>query len=187
MMESRFQGVSKSVPPILQSVLLSWFQIGNDFCKTLEIRKGPSGFAGFRGKVKGMTSVPIRALTLIFCLRACCRKSGEDDGHWLVLMPRRTDNKKMAPKNEVFDYGTGVPYTHEDLEILFGGRVERRKGEPRCSTCRWFDASSGELCRGPVSCIKWVGCSKCCPLTGRATLVEFETCPQFQVDPIMCQ
>ena len=28
--------------------------------------------------------------------------------------------------NEVFDYGTGVPYTHEDLEVLFRGKVTRR-------------------------------------------------------------
>ena len=31
---------------------------------------------------------------------------------------------------EVFDYGTGVPYTHEDLEVLFRGKVEKRKEGP---------------------------------------------------------
>ena len=42
--------------------------------------------------------------------------------------------------NEVFDYGTGVPYTHEDLEVLFSGVVARRREEPSCTVCRWFDA-----------------------------------------------
>lgn len=89
--------------------------------------------------------------------------------------------------NEVFDYGTGVPYTHEDLEILFTGAVARRRGELNCSACSWFDAASCELCRGPATCIKWAECGKCCPLTGRTSLVDFETCPQFRVDMIMCQ
>ncbi|MGD0488482.1 MAG: hypothetical protein ABSB94_14970 [Syntrophorhabdales bacterium] len=89
--------------------------------------------------------------------------------------------------NEVFDYGTGVPYTHEDLEVLFRGEVERRKEGPRCSACAWFDAASCELCQGPATCVKWAKCGKCCSLAGRASLVEFESCPQFKVDPIMAQ
>ena len=89
--------------------------------------------------------------------------------------------------NEVFDYGTGVPYTQEDLEALFWGETVSRRREPSCATCKWFDAASCELCGGPTTCIKWAECGKCCPLTGRTSLVEFETCPQFQVDPIMCQ
>lgn len=90
--------------------------------------------------------------------------------------------------NEVFDYGTGVPYTHEDLETLFRGEPVRRKIEgPNCAACQWFDAASCELCRGPVTCQKWAECGKCCPLTGRTSLVEFETCPQFRIDLIMCQ
>ena len=88
---------------------------------------------------------------------------------------------------EVFDYGTGVPYTHEDLEILFGGKDASRSDGPTCGCCGWFDASSMELCRGPVTCAKWAECGKCCPLTGRATLVGFESCPQFKVDLIMAQ
>ncbi len=89
--------------------------------------------------------------------------------------------------NEVFDYGTGVPYTHEDLETLFTGAVARRRKKLNCSACKWFDATSCELCRGPATCIKWAECGKCCPLTGRTSLVDFETCPQFRVDMIMCQ
>jgi hypothetical protein len=89
--------------------------------------------------------------------------------------------------NEVFDYGTGVPYTHEDLEVLFGGEVARRREKPSCALCRWFDAASSELCRGPTTCVKWAECGKCCALTGRTPLVEFETCPQFEIDLIMCQ
>jgi hypothetical protein len=90
--------------------------------------------------------------------------------------------------NEVFDYGTGVPYTYEDLETLFlGEAVSKRREGPSCSGCPWFDASSCELCRGPVTCRKWADCGKCCALTGRASLVEFETCPHFRVDFIMCQ
>ena len=89
--------------------------------------------------------------------------------------------------NEVFDYGTGVPYTHEDLEVLFRGEVERRNEGPTCSGCNWFDAASGELCQGPATCAKWAKCGKCCPLAGRASLVEFESCPQFEVDLIMAQ
>jgi hypothetical protein len=88
---------------------------------------------------------------------------------------------------EVFDYGTGVPYTHEDLETLFRGKpAEVRKG-PNCATCLWFDASSCELCQGPATCGKWAECGKCCPLTGRTSLVDFETCPQFVIDLIMSQ
>jgi hypothetical protein len=87
--------------------------------------------------------------------------------------------------DEVFDYGTGVPYTHEDLEVLFRGKVTRRTERPTCASCIWFDQASSELCRGPVTCAKWVDCGKCCPLTGRASLVEFESCPQFKVDLIM--
>ena len=89
--------------------------------------------------------------------------------------------------SEVFDYGTGVPYTHEDLEALFRGETASRKEGPNCDSCTWFDAASCELCRGPVTCEKWVGCGKCCPLTGRTSLVEFETCPQFRIDLFMCQ
>ncbi|OPY68848.1 MAG: hypothetical protein A4E57_01534 [Syntrophorhabdaceae bacterium PtaU1.Bin034] len=89
--------------------------------------------------------------------------------------------------DEVFDYGTGVPYTYEDLEVLFAGKVTSRREGRGCSTCGWFDAASCELCRGPVTCSKWAECGKCCPLTGRVSLVEFETCPQFTIDPIMCQ
>ncbi|MGA3174661.1 MAG: hypothetical protein ABSE25_09605 [Syntrophorhabdales bacterium] len=88
---------------------------------------------------------------------------------------------------EVFDYGTGVPYTYEDLEVLFGGEVARREVGPTCHGCGWFDAASCELCQGPVTCAKWVQCGKCCPLTGRTNLVEFERCPQFVVDLIMAQ
>ena len=94
---------------------------------------------------------------------------------------------RVMGMNEVFDYGTGVPYTHEDLEVLFRGETARRNGVPRCATCTWFDSTSCELCRGPVTCEKWVKCGKCCPLTGRTSLVEFETCPQFRVDLLMCQ
>jgi hypothetical protein len=91
--------------------------------------------------------------------------------------------------SEVFDYGTGVPYTHEDLETLFRGEPARRKKgrRPNCASCGWFDAASRELCRGPVTCQKWAECSKCCPLSGRISLVEFESCPQFRIDPTMCQ
>jgi hypothetical protein len=89
--------------------------------------------------------------------------------------------------NEVFDYGTGVPYTHEDLEVLFRGEITRRREGPSCSECWWFDAASCELCRGPATCAKWADCGKCCPLAGRTSLVEFETCPQFRADLIMCQ
>lgn len=89
--------------------------------------------------------------------------------------------------NEVFDYGTGVPYTHEDLEALFRGEPALRSERPGCGVCQWFDAASCELCRGPVTCEKWAECGKCCPLTGRISLVEFETCPQFRIDTLMCQ
>jgi hypothetical protein len=89
--------------------------------------------------------------------------------------------------DEVFDYGTGVPYTHEDLEALFRGEVERRKEGPTCAACNWFDAASCELCQGPATCVKWAKCGKCCPLDGRASLIEFERCPQFKVDLIMAQ
>jgi hypothetical protein len=89
--------------------------------------------------------------------------------------------------DEVFDYGTGVPYTHEDLEVLFRGKVTRRIDGSACSLCAWFDAASVELCPGPATCVKWAECAKCCALTGRTSLVRFETCPQFQVDPLMCQ
>lgn len=87
--------------------------------------------------------------------------------------------------SEVFDYGTGVPYTHEDLEVLFSGVVARRREEPSCTVCRWFDAGSSELCRGPATCVKWAKCGKCCPLTRRTSLVDFQTCPLFEVDLIM--
>jgi len=87
--------------------------------------------------------------------------------------------------SEVFDYGTGVPYTDEDLEALFRGKVARFKENPSCTFCPWYDIGSSELCRGPVTCTKWADCGKCCPLTGRTSLVEFETCPQFKVDLIM--
>ncbi len=89
--------------------------------------------------------------------------------------------------NEVFDYGTGVPYTHEDLETLFRGEPAQRRERPDCGSCHWFEAASYELCRGPVICQKWEECGKCCPLTGRASLIEFETCPQFRIDLLMCQ
>lgn len=88
--------------------------------------------------------------------------------------------------SEVFDYGTGVPYTDEDLDVFFTGKVSRRRQGPSCAACSWFAAASSELCRGPVTCVKWAECGKCCGLTGRASLIDFETCPQFQVDPIMC-
>ncbi len=88
---------------------------------------------------------------------------------------------------EVFDYGTGVPYTLEDLEVLFAGRPACRNNGPTCGECGWFDASSTELCQGPVTCTKWVHCGKCCPLTGRTNLVGFEKCPQFEIDLIMAQ
>jgi hypothetical protein len=89
--------------------------------------------------------------------------------------------------NEVFDYGTGVPYTFEDLEVFFAGKETKRREGPSCWRCQWFDAASTELCRGPATCLKWAECGKCCGLTGRRLLVQFETCPQFKVDPIMCQ
>jgi hypothetical protein len=89
--------------------------------------------------------------------------------------------------NEVFDYGTGVPYTHEDLETLFSGEPVLVSEGSKCRSCRWFDAASCELCGGPVTCQKWADCGKCCPLTGRTSLVEFETCPQFRIDLIMSQ
>ena len=89
--------------------------------------------------------------------------------------------------NEVFDYGTGVPYTHEDLEALFSGEAERRTVEQTCFGCMWFDPASSELCQGPATCAKWAKCAKCCPLAGRASLVDFESCPQFKVDLIMAQ
>ncbi len=88
---------------------------------------------------------------------------------------------------EIFDYGTGVPYTHEDLEALFDGKETKRRESCSCSVCGWFDRGSDELCLGPATCVKWADCGKCCPLTGRTSLVEFETCPKFRVDPIMCQ
>ena len=88
---------------------------------------------------------------------------------------------------EVFDYGTGVPYTHEDLEALFSGEAERRTVEQTCFGCMWFDPASSELCQGPATCAKWAKCAKCCPLAGRASLVDFESCPQFEVDLIMAQ
>jgi hypothetical protein len=89
--------------------------------------------------------------------------------------------------NEVFDYGTGVPYTHEDLEALFSGEAERRTVEQTCFGCMWFDPASSELCQGPATCAKWAKCAKCCPLAGRTSLVDFESCPQFEVDLIMAQ
>ena len=89
--------------------------------------------------------------------------------------------------NEVFDYGTGVPYTHEDLEALFSGEAERRTVEQTCFGCMWFDPASSELCQGPATCAKWAKCAKCCPLAGRTSLVDFEGCPQFEVDLIMAQ
>ncbi len=89
--------------------------------------------------------------------------------------------------NEVFDYGTGLPYTHEDLEVLFGGKQATRNEGFNCSSCNWFDGSSSELCQGPATCVKWAECGKCCLLTGRSLLVDFETCPQFKIDLIMCQ
>jgi hypothetical protein len=89
--------------------------------------------------------------------------------------------------NEVFDYGTGVPYTYEDLEVFFAGKQHQRREGPSCAACAWFDAASSELCQGPATCIKWAECGKCCPLTGRSSLVEFESCPQFRIDRIMCQ
>jgi hypothetical protein len=94
---------------------------------------------------------------------------------------------KGDPMNEVFDYGTGVPYTDDDLDTLFRGKVAKIRLIQSCANCIWFDVASCELCRGPVTCIKWSDCGKCCPLTGRTSLVDFETCPQFKVDQIMCQ
>jgi len=88
--------------------------------------------------------------------------------------------------DEVFDYGTGVPYTHEDLEVLFRGKVTPHRDGSACCLCAWFDAASVELCLGPATCVKWAECAKCCPLTGRMPLIGFETCPQFRVDRLMC-
>jgi hypothetical protein len=88
---------------------------------------------------------------------------------------------------EVFDYGTGVPYTYEDLEALFTGKASMVCKNLNCASCTWFDPASSEICRGPATCVKWVECGRCCPLTGRTSLVDFETCPQFMADPIMCQ
>jgi hypothetical protein len=89
--------------------------------------------------------------------------------------------------SEIFDYGTGVPYTDEDLDLLFRGKASRKRHEPTCAGCKWYSAASPELCRGPVTCVKWAKCGKCCGLTGRTSLIDFEACPQFEIDPIMCQ
>ena len=86
---------------------------------------------------------------------------------------------------EVFDFGTGTPYTYEDIESLFGGRVSQVRKHPSCAVCVWFDPDSEELCQGPITCVKWIDCGKCCPLTGRVTLIDFEGCRHFRVDPVM--
>lgn len=96
-------------------------------------------------------------------------------------------SSRVMGMNEVFDYGTGVPYTHEDLEALFSGEPASREERAGCDSCKWFDPASCELCHGPITCQKWAECGKCCPLTGRSSLVEFETCPQFMIDFLMCQ
>lgn len=54
---------------------------------------------------------------------------------------RRTEQELKAQEggrlmDEVFDYGTGVPYTHEDLEVLFRGKVTRRIDGSACSLLR---------------------------------------------------
>lgn len=87
---------------------------------------------------------------------------------------------------EVFDFGTGTPYTDDDLETLFTGQVPQMRANASCAACNWFDPDSDELCRGPITCVKWMDCGKCCPLTGRLNLVEFEGCAHFQLDPLMC-
>jgi hypothetical protein len=86
---------------------------------------------------------------------------------------------------EVFDFGTGTPYTHEDLEILFRGQSAGVIKCNSCTACSWFDEDSEDLCRGPITCVKWMDCGKCCPLTGRLDLIEFERCTHFKVDPVM--
>ncbi len=88
---------------------------------------------------------------------------------------------------EVYDFGVGVPFTYEDLEIIFTGKQVKRKTASTCASCEWFDPDSSEICNGPVTCLKWAECAKCCSLTGRSTLVPFEECRHFEVDPIMAQ
>jgi hypothetical protein len=128
--------------------------------------------------------VPIRGMIPVVGIGLSFPQEGRAGALMGTEKPDRVRVKKMA---EVFDYGTGVPYTYEDLEALFKGEVIAIRKGPNCSKCSWFDAASCELCRGPATCMKWANCGKCCALTGRTSLIDFETCPQFVVDPIMCQ
>ena len=87
---------------------------------------------------------------------------------------------------DMYDFGTGIPYTDEDLERILAG-ITTVPNNGACYACRWFSPYSSEICQGPISCVKWAECGKCCPLTGRCSLVPFETCPHFQMDPLMSQ
>ncbi len=92
----------------------------------------------------------------------------------------------MKRMKRVYDFGTGIPYTDEDLERLLVG-ITTVPNAGACMTCSWFTSYSTEICRGPITCIKWVDCGKCCPLTGRDSLIPFETCRYFLIDPLMAQ
>jgi hypothetical protein len=87
--------------------------------------------------------------------------------------------------DNLYDLGTDVPYTYEDLEVLFHHKVLSPKKGARCETCTWFETDYTAPCAGPLTCAKWIACGKCCPLTGRAELIDFEQCPHFSVDLIM--
>jgi hypothetical protein len=87
--------------------------------------------------------------------------------------------------DNLYDLGTDVPYTDEDLEVLFHHKEINRNRSAQCAACRWLETDWNTLCAGPLTCAKWMTCGKCCPLTGRAELIDFERCPHFKVDPLM--
>lgn len=87
--------------------------------------------------------------------------------------------------DNLYDLGTDVPYTYEDLEVLFRRKELSPNRGAQCAVCRWFEASGEALCAGPLTCAKWTACGKCCPLTGRTELIDFEQCPHFKVDLVM--
>jgi hypothetical protein len=87
--------------------------------------------------------------------------------------------------DNLYDLGTDVPYTDEDLEVLFQHKDLNARRGVRCCGCTWFEPDCDTLCGGPLTCTKWLACGKCCPLTGRAELIDFEQCPHYRVDPLM--
>ena len=73
---------------------------------------------------------------------------------------RRSDGRGFRLRNRraVHSGGPGSPLSQQPRAGKTGRRAANAAGS---------DASSTELCQGPVTCTKWAHCGKCCPLTGR--------------------